>query len=118
MCCTQPSRTAQRRGSTYARIEVALAAIAALAGAAWLWTGTLRFAAPRLALAGIALLAVFAVWNGLTVLWSVSPDQTWVEFNRALSYVLVLCLAVALGTTDTSRAGLDLVRLCRHRRLS
>jgi O-Antigen ligase len=87
-------------GSTYARIEVALAAIAALAGAAWLWTGTLRFAAPRLALAGIALLALFAAWNGLTVLWSVAPDQTWVELNRALSYVLVLCLAVALGATD------------------
>ncbi len=87
-------------GSTYARIEVALAAIAGMAGAAWLWTGTLRFAAPRLTLAGIALLAVFAAWNGLTVLWSVSPDQTWVELNRALSYVLVLCLAVALGATD------------------
>ncbi len=86
--------------ATYARVEVALAAIAALTGAAWLWTGTLRFGAPRLAIAGTALLAVFAAWNGITVLWSVAADQTWVELNRALSYVLVLCLAIALGATE------------------
>ncbi|MGN6170224.1 MAG: O-antigen ligase family protein [Solirubrobacteraceae bacterium] len=86
--------------STYARVEVALAAIAALAGSAWLWTGTLRFGAPRLVLVGVALLALFAAWSGITVLWSVSADGTWVELNRALSYVLVLCLAIALGATE------------------
>jgi hypothetical protein len=86
--------------ATYARVEVALAGIAALAGAAWLWTGTLRLGAPRLAIAGTALLALFAAWNGISVLWSVDADQSWVELNRALSYVLVLCLALALGATE------------------
>ena len=81
------------------RLQVALAAVAALAAGAWLWTGTLRIAAPRLAVAGVVLLGAFGVWSGITLLWSVAPDQTWIELNRALSYVLVLCLALALGTS-------------------
>lgn len=84
---------------TGARIQVAIAALAAIAGAAWLWSGTLRFAAPRTALAGVALLTAFAAWSGVTILWSVAPDQTWNELNRALTYVIVLCLAVALGAS-------------------
>jgi O-Antigen ligase/Tetratricopeptide repeat len=87
--------------TTGARIEVALAVVAVLAGIAGLWFGTLRLAAPRLALSGIALLTAFAAWSGVTVLWSVAPDQTWVELNRALTYVIVLCLAIALGASDT-----------------
>jgi hypothetical protein len=82
-----------------ARIEVALAAITAVAGAAWLWTGGLRLAAPPAAAAGACLLAAFAVWSGITLLWSVAPDQTWSELNRAIGYVLVLCLAFALGAS-------------------
>ena len=82
-----------------ARLQVAIAALAAAAGGAWLWTGTLRLAAPRVALAGTALLAAFACWSGITVLWSVSPDQTWIELNRAITYVIVLCLAIALGAS-------------------
>ncbi len=82
-----------------ARIEVALAAIAAVAGAAWLWTGGLRLAAPATAIAGACLLAAFAFWSGITVLWSVAPDQTWTELNRAVGYVVVLGLAIALGAS-------------------
>ena len=47
----------------------------------------------------IALLAGFAAWSGLTVLWSVAPNQTWLEFNRDLGYVIVLLLAVAAGAS-------------------
>jgi hypothetical protein len=83
-----------------ARLQVAIAALAAAAGGTWLWTGTLRLAAPRLAIAGIVLLAAFACWNGITLLWSVAPNQTWLELNRAITYVVTLCLAVALGASS------------------
>jgi hypothetical protein len=83
-----------------ARIQVAVAVVATLAGVAGLWYGTLRFSAPPLALAGLVLLTGFAAWSGVTVFWSVAPDQTWLELNRALLYVVVLCLAIALGASD------------------
>src|SRR5437588_239311 len=82
-----------------ARLQVVIAALAAAAGAAWLWTGTLRLAAPRLAVAGMALLAAFACWSGITLVWSVAPNQTWIELNRAIAYVITLCLAIALGAS-------------------
>jgi hypothetical protein len=82
-----------------ARVQVVIAALAAAAGAAWLWTGTPRLAAPRLAVAGTALLVVFACWTGITLLWSVAPNQTWIELNRAISYLLTLCLSIALGVS-------------------
>ena len=81
------------------RIEVAIAAVAALAAGAWLWTGTLRLSAPRLALAGIGLLSASAVWSGITLIWSVSPDHTWTELNLTIAYVIVLCLGVAVGAS-------------------
>jgi hypothetical protein len=86
--------------STDARIQVAVAVVAAIAGAVGLWSGALSFSAPRLALAGVGLLVLFAAWSGVTVLWSVAPDQTWIELNRAIAYLIVLCLAIALGASD------------------
>jgi hypothetical protein len=88
---------------TEVRIQVALDAIVLFAGAAWLWSGALSLRASRMAVAGIVLLAAFAVWCGITVLWSVAPNQTWIEFNRGLTYVLALGLAVMLGSS-TRRA--------------
>jgi hypothetical protein len=85
--------------SAEARVQVALAAVGALAGATWLWNGQLRFSAPRRTLAGITLLAAFAAWSALTLLWSVAPEQTWIEFNRVLGYLLMLCLAVMFGAS-------------------
>ena len=85
--------------SAEARLQVVIAALVAAAGAAWLWSGTLRLTAPRLALAGTGLLAAFACWSGVTLLWSVAPNQTWIELNRAISYVLTLCMALALGAS-------------------
>jgi hypothetical protein len=82
------------------RVELAVAAIAVFAAAAWLVSGTVRVSASRAGVAGAALLAAFACWCGITVLWSVAPDQTWIELNRAISYVLVLCLAIAVGASD------------------
>jgi hypothetical protein len=41
----------------------------------------------------------FAVWGGITLLWSVAPNQTWLELNRDLAYVLVLALAIGAGAS-------------------
>ncbi len=82
-----------------ARLQAAVAIIATFAAAAGLWSGTLRFAASPLALAGLTLLAAFAVWSGVTLIWSVAPDQTWTEVNRALTYLLVLAVAIIAGAS-------------------
>ena len=82
------------------RLQVAVALVAAVALAAWLWTGSLRLAAPRTAVAGVLLLACFALWSAVTLAWSVAPDLTWIEFNRIAAYVIVLGLAVTLGASN------------------
>ncbi len=102
--------------ATGTRIELAVAAVAAAAGVVWLWKGALRPRVPGLALAGAILLAAFACWDGLSVLWSVAPDQTWVELNRVICYVTVLALAILLGasesrTVDVAAAGFLAVAL-------
>lgn len=82
-----------------ARVQTALSAIAVAAAAAWIWTGSLRVSARPAAVAGLAALAAFAIWSGVTVAWSVAPDQTWLELNRALTYVLAVGLALILGAS-------------------
>jgi hypothetical protein len=81
------------------RVQLALAAIGSVAAAAWLWNGALILRAPAIVWLGVALLAAFAVWSGITLAWSVAPDQTWSECNRAITYVLFLVLAIAVGSS-------------------
>ena len=81
------------------RLQLVIAVIAAAAAGAWLWSGTLVLRAPALVWTALALLLAFAAWSGITVLWSVAPDQTWAECNRVLTYTLVLALAIALGSS-------------------
>lgn len=82
-----------------ARVQIGLSVVAALAGIPLFWHGTLRLRAHRAGAAGAMLLAAFAAWNGLTLLWSVAPNQTWLELNRELAYVLVLVLAIVAGAS-------------------
>jgi hypothetical protein len=82
-----------------ARIQVIVAVLAGAATVGLVWTGTLRFAAPRRAIIATALLVAFAAWSVITLAWSVAPDQTWIEFNRVLTYVLVLALAITAGAS-------------------
>jgi len=58
---------------------------------------------PAALLVSLAALAALAAWTGLSVLWSVGPDLSWVAFDYAALYVAV---AVALGWGGTSRAQL------------
>jgi hypothetical protein len=90
-----------------ARVQTSLSVIAVVAAVAWLWSGALRFSAPRMAVAGLVTLGAFAVWSGVTLLWSVAPDQTWLELNRALTYVLALGLALLAGASH--RRSLELL---------
>src|SRR5437868_13774021 len=53
------------------RVEVVVAAIAALAVAGWLWSGTLRISASSVGIVGVVLLAAFACWSAIILLWSV-----------------------------------------------
>ena len=59
----------------------------------------MRARATGLGWLGVALIAAFAAWTGTTVLWSISPDSTWTEFNRVIGYLLVLLLALAVGAS-------------------
>ncbi|HLY36226.1 MAG TPA: O-antigen ligase family protein, partial [Candidatus Limnocylindria bacterium] len=51
------------------------------------------------ALTGAVLFGLFAAWSAVTLLWSVAPNQTWLELNRELGYLIVLLLAIALGSS-------------------
>jgi hypothetical protein len=86
------------------RLQIAVAVIALATLAALLFGRSVRFAGAPLAVAGLGLLAAFAVWCGLSVTWSIAPDETWIELNRAIAYTLVAGLAIALGSS-LPRAG-------------
>jgi hypothetical protein len=80
------------------RLQVLLAALALAGAVAWLGVGSPAPVVPRRALLATGLLAAFAVWCGLSLLWSVSPADTWVEVNRAIEYALFTALALAAAS--------------------
>src|SRR4051812_21469660 len=51
-------------------------------------------AAPRTCL---ALAVAFTGWNGLSILWSMTPDRSWDAFNRCLVYLAFLGVGLVLG---------------------
>jgi O-Antigen ligase/Tetratricopeptide repeat len=55
---------------------------------------------PRPGSAGIVFLtalAAFALWNGLSILWSVEPDRSWSYFNRSVVYLAFAVVGMAVG---------------------
>jgi O-Antigen ligase len=82
-----------------ARLQVGVAALALAALAAFLFAPTIRIGADRLGWAGLALLAVFTIFTGVSLAWSVAPDGTWGELNRALAYLLVTAVAFVVGAS-------------------
>jgi hypothetical protein len=80
-------------------LQLALLVIAAATAAGALYGRSLRIAAPPLAWVALGLLAAFAAWTGLTILWSVAPDQSWASLNRAIAYVLALALGLVVGSS-------------------
>ncbi len=57
----------------------------------------------RAQLVGLVAFAGFVAWTGLSVLWSVGPDLSWVGFDVAAFYLLV---AVVCGALPGGRAQL------------
>ena len=77
------------------RLQVALAVIALVACGAWLLGGSLRVEASRWAWLGFGLMVAFVAWTAISLAWSVAPDGTWAEFNRATAYAVMLVLALS-----------------------
>lgn len=85
-------------GGGYIVTSAGPAVLVYLAAAA-LWLALTRPALPKdpLLLTGLAGLAALALWSGLSVLWSVGPDLSWVAFNYAALYAAVATLTVLAG---------------------
>lgn len=81
-----------------ARVQTAAAIALTIAAAVWLWHGSLPLSAPRLAWLGLGLLAAFAAWSGITLAWSVTPDRTLLEANRAITYLMTAGLGLAAAS--------------------
>ena len=80
-----------------ARLQAFLAIVAVAAAAAWA-AGAAPVRAPAAAWWGVGLLAAFAVWCALSIGWSVTPDRSWQEANRALAYALVAALGIVAAS--------------------
>ena len=77
-----------------------------LLAAVWLWFMRPSRRPPLLYLCALAALGLFVVWSGLSVLWSIGPDLSWVSFNLAAFY---LAVAVVVGLTPVRRLPLRVV---------
>ena len=80
------------------QIGVALLSLVTIAGLLF-GGGRLRFTPDRRAALGLLLLAGFAAWCAISLTWSILPDETWIEANRAVTYTLVAALGVVLGSS-------------------
>jgi hypothetical protein len=89
------------------RLQVALALVAIAACVAWLLDSGLRLRSSRLGWVGVGLLVAFVAWTALSLAWSVAPDRTWTEFNRATMYAVVLVLGMCVGSSH--RRALELL---------
>lgn len=82
-----------------ARLQVAVSALALLTLGGLLFAPGMRARAANAGWAGIGVLALFAVWTGATMAWSIAPDSTWAELNRALAYLLVAGVGLVIGAS-------------------
>jgi len=90
---------ARQPGEAWFEVAVAALALFAVASALLGDDAVERARVPRAAWWGVGLLAAFAAFSGLSILWSVGPDRSWEELNRALAYALVAGLGVLLGAS-------------------
>lgn len=81
------------------RLQVAVALLSLATVGVLLYGSGLRVAAAPAARWGVALLVGFAAWSALSITWSVAPDESWLEANRALAYALVAGLGIVLGSS-------------------
>lgn len=55
----------------------------------------------QLTLLGLAL--AFWLWTGLSIIWSISPDESLVEFSRTGGYVAVFAIGILVGKQRFTR---------------
>ena len=60
-----------------------------------------KWGAMQMALLGLA--CAFWLWVGLSLLWSISRDATWIEFNRTGGYVALLFSGIVVGRYSFAR---------------
>src|SRR3954447_350671 len=82
-----------------ARLQVGVAVLALFALGALLFAPGVRIAASPAGWAGLAVLVAFTAYTGLSFAWSIAPDGTWGELNRAIAYVLVTLVALIVGAS-------------------
>jgi hypothetical protein len=83
------------------RLQVGVAATGLVCGLG-IAAGGLRAGRATLVWSGVALLSGFALWSALSVLWSAAPDESWIAANRAITYSIVV--AVAIVAASNTRA--------------
>jgi hypothetical protein len=81
------------------RLQIGVALVSIGAAVGWLFSRTLSLRARTEAWIGVGLLLGFSVWCGVTLLWSVAPEETWRTVNRGIAYTLVVVLAIAVGSS-------------------
>lgn len=89
-------------GSAYGPLVFVGGCAALAAGIAVSLAGLGLIAWPRLdrfGLAAVLLLAAFVCWTGLSVVWSVVPDESWQYLNRSLVYFAFLVLGLFVGVS-------------------
>src|SRR3954451_6942776 len=60
----------------------------------------------RAQLSCVALAVAFAGWNGLSLVWSITPDRSWDAFNRCFVYLAFLGLGLLLGRRPRALAAM------------
>ena len=80
-------------------LQVALVVLSVAVAAGALYGRTLRLRVSTAGWIGFGLLAAFCLWTAVTITWSVAPDRSWEQFNRALAYVLALGLGMVVGAS-------------------
>ncbi len=108
-------------GAVFAGDSVWVALAALLVAGGW---GALALAG-RAPLPGgggalLGLLLATAAWSGLSIVWSVAPDLSWLELNRTLVYVSFLAVGLLLAAGqreagEARRGGADRRVRRRHR---
>ena len=74
-----------------------IAVVVLCAAAVWVWFLRRSSRPPALFLAALGVFAAFTAWSGVSVLWSLGPDLTWVSFDLTAFY---LAVAAVLGLTS------------------
>jgi hypothetical protein len=112
MLASPPVRAAgDRIGPAVAGLVVSVSALFfgnGLSDAPLVWIGGIALVAAAafllwapaqgpVALAFLGCLAGLALWCGLSVLWSASPDRSWTTTNRTLAYLAFAALGVLIG---------------------